>query len=65
MPKADKVVQTETVVGQVATTQTPVHTYPSVAAQVVGVSVCEGELTDKMDIDPPGSPKSGKKPQSS
>ena len=65
VPKADKVVQTEAVVGRVAATQTPVHTYASVAAQVEEVSVSEGEPTDKMDIDPPGSPKSGKKPQSS
>ena len=62
--KADKVVQTEAVVGQVAATQTPVCTYASVAAQVEEVSGCEGEPTDKMDIDPLSSPKSGKKPQS-
>ena len=65
MPKADKVVQTEVVVGQVAATQTPICTYASVAAQVEEVSESEGEPTDKMDIDLPGSPKSGKKPQSS
>ena len=65
VPKADKVVQTEAVVGRVAATQTPVRTYASVAAQVEEVCESEGEPTDKMDIDPPGSPKSGKKPQSS
>ena len=47
-----------------ATTETPVHTYGSVAVQVEGVSESEGKPTVKMDIDPPGSPKSGKKPQS-
>ena len=51
--------------GQVAATQTPVRTYASVAEQVEEVSESEGEPTDKMDIDPPGSPKSGKKSQSS
>ena len=35
------------------------------AAQVGEVSEGEGEPADKMDIDPPGSPKSSKKPQSS
>ena len=65
VPKADKVVQTEAVVGQVAATQTPVRTYASVAAQVEEVRECGGEPTDVMDIDPPGSPKSGKSPQSS
>ena len=64
VPKADKVVQTEVVVGRVAATQTPVRSYASVAAQVREVSGGEGELTDKMDIDPPGSPRSGKKLQS-
>ena len=65
VPKADKVVQTKAVVGRVAATQMPVRTSASVAAQVEEVRECEGEPTDKMDIDPPGSPKSGKKPQSS
>ena len=65
VPKKDKVVQTELVVGKVAAMQTTICTYASVAAQVEGVSKCEGEPTDKMDIDPPGSPKSGKKPQPS
>ena len=65
VPKADKVVQTEAVVGRVAATQTPVRTYASVATQVEEVSESEGEPTDKMDIDPPGSPESGKKLQSS
>ena len=65
VPKADKVVQTEVVVGRVAATQTPVRTYASVAAQVEEVSESEGEPTDNMDIDPPGSTKSSKKPQSS
>ena len=51
--------------GQVAATQTLVRTYASVAVQVEEVSEGEGEPTDKMDIDPPGSPKSGKKQQSS
>ena len=49
---------------QVAATQTPVRTYASVAAQVEEVRECEGEPTDMIDIDPLGSPKSGKKPQS-
>ena len=40
-------------------------TYASVAVQVDEVSEDEGEPTDKIDIDPPGSPKSGKKPRSS
>ena len=35
------------------------------AAQVGEVSEGEGEPTDKMDIDPAGSPKSGKNPLSS
>ena len=48
--------------GQVAATQTPVGTYASVAAQVEEVTEGEGEPTNKMDIDPPGSPKSSKKP---
>ena len=65
MPKKDKVVQIELVVEKVAATQTTVHTYASVDVQVEGVSESKGEPTDKMDIDPPGSPKSGKKPQSS
>ena len=65
VPKKDNVVQTKLIVRRVAATQTTIRTYASVAAQVEGVSECEGEPTDKMDIDPPGSPKSGKKPQSS
>ena len=64
VPKKDKVVQTELVMGKVAAMQTAIRTYASVAEQVEGVSESEGEPTDKMDIDPPGSPKSGKKPQS-
>ena len=65
VPKVDKVLQTEVVMGPVAPTQTPLRTYVSVASQVEEVSEGEGEPTDKMDIDPPGLPKSGKKPQSS
>ena len=61
VPKADKVVQTEVVVGRVAGMQMPVCTYASVAAQVEEVSEGEGEPTDKMDIDPLGLPTSGKK----
>ena len=65
VPKKDKVVQTDLVVGKMAATQTTVRTYAGVAAQVEGVSQSEGGPTDKIDIDPPGSPKSSKKPQSS
>ena len=56
-------VQTEAVVGRVAATQIPVRTYASVAAQVEGEGESDREPTDKMDIDPPDSPKSSKKPQ--
>ena len=41
VPKVDKVVQTEVVVGQLAATQTPVRIYASMAAQVVEVSESE------------------------
>ena len=58
-------VQTDLVVGKLAVTQTTVCTYANVAAQVEEVRESEGEPTDKMDIDLRGSPKSGKKPQSS
>ena len=34
------------------------------AVQVEEMSEGEGEFTNKMDIDPPGSPKCGMKPQS-
>ena len=64
VPKADKMVQTEVVVRQVPATQTPVRTYASVAVQVEEVSEGKGKQTDKMDVDPPRLPNSGKKPQS-
>ena len=63
VPKADREVQTEAVVGWVAATQTPVRTYASVAAQVEEVGESGGEPTDKMDIDTLGLPKSCKKLQ--
>ena len=40
--------------------QTPVRTYASLAAQVEEVSGGESKPTDKINIDPSGSPKSGK-----
>ena len=58
-------VQTILIVGKVAATQTTVRTYARVAVQVEGMSGSQGKPTDKMDIDLPGSPKTGKKPKPS
>ena len=55
VPKADKLVQTGSASLLAVGTQTTVRTYASMAAQAEEVSD-EGEATDKIDLDPPGSP---------
>ena len=55
VPKADRLLQTDSASLLAVGTQTTVRTYASVAAQVDEGSD-EGEATDKMDLDPPASP---------
>ena len=55
VPKADRLVQTDSASLLAVGTQTTVHTYASVATQVEEVGD-KGEATDKMDLDLPASP---------
>ena len=56
VPKKYQLVQTDVVELKAASSQMQVHTYANVASQVEEVRE-EGEATDKMDLDPPPTPK--------